>query len=360
MMPEALVNPVQVVFTPHNDEMVSLPMNSTTASWRLTIVPYSKPDGCRALIQLVTTGLLFLGVTVGMLVALSHGILFGILLIPIGAALLVRLFMFQHDCGHGSFFASRWENDLVGTVLGVLTLTPYISWRSDHAIHHASAGNLDRRGIGDVTTLTVAEYLALSKCRRLSYRLYRHPLVMFGIGPIWLFFIKNRVPTGNPQRRWREWLSVIGTDAGVAVMLSTLLLTLGPTAVLLGWLPLMLMAAAIGVWLFYIQHQFQDAYWEPRSRWEFCAAALHGASFYDLPRPLHWITGNIGFHHIHHLSSKIPNYRLRECHEQNPAFQTAPRLTLRSSLKCAGLALWDEDHKCLISFKKIRASVTLK
>jgi acyl-lipid omega-6 desaturase (Delta-12 desaturase) len=360
MMSEAPVNPVQVVFTPQNGEMMSLVITSPTASWRLMIAPYLKPDGCRALIQLVTTGLSFLGVTVGMLVALGHGILFGIPLIPIGAVLLVRLFMFQHDCGHGSFFASRWENDLLGTVLGVLTLTPYTSWRNDHAIHHASAGNLDRRGIGDVTTLTVAEYLALSNWGRLSYRLYRHPLVMFGIGPIWLFFIKNRVPTGNPQRRWREWLSVIGTDAGVAVMLSTLLLTFGPTAVLLGWLPLMLMAAAIGVWLFYIQHQFQDAYWEPRSRWEFCAAALHGASFYDLPRPLHWITGNIGFHHIHHLSSKIPNYRLRECHEENPALQTAPRLTLRSSLKCAGLGLWDEDHRCLISFKKIRASATLK
>ncbi|MCF3945161.1 fatty acid desaturase [Acidiphilium sp. AL] len=314
------------------------------------VAPYLRPDARRALIQLVNTGLPFLAVMASMFVALDHGILAAALLFPVGAVLLVRLFMFQHDCGHGSFFAARWANDLLGWVLGVLTLTPYTSWRGSHAIHHASAGNLDRRGIGDVTTLTLPEYLALPKWRRLAYRLYRHPLVMFGIGPIWLFFICNRIPAGNPRRRWRDWLSIIGTDAALAAMLATLVLTLGPAAVLLGWLPVMLLAASIGVWLFYIQHQFEDAYWEPRSRWDFRAAALQGASFYDLPRVLHWMTGNIGFHHIHHLSSRIPNYRLRECHEANPAFQAAPRLTLRASLKCARLALWDAERRKLVPF----------
>lgn len=323
------------------------------ANWRAMVAPYLKPDARRALIQLGNTGLPFLAVMTVMFVALDHGILVGALLFPVGAVLLMRLFMFQHDCGHGSFFAARWANDLLGWVLGVLTLTPYTSWRGSHASHHAGLGNLDRRGIGDVTTLTLSEYRALPKWRRLAYRLYRHPLVMFGIGPVWLFFICNRIPTGNPRRRWRDWLSIVGTDAALAAMLATLVLTLGPAAVLLGWLPVMLLAASIGVWLFYIQHQFEDTYWEPRSRWDFHAAALQGASFYDLPRVLHWMTGNIGFHHIHHLSSKIPNYRLRECHEANPALQAAPRLTLHASLKCARLALWDADRRKLVPFRAI-------
>ncbi len=319
----------------------AVPPIPSTAAWRAMVAPYLKPDARRALIQLSNTGLPFLAVMAGMLVALDHGILAGLLLFPVGAVLLVRLFMVQHDCGHGSFFASRWANDLLGWVLGVLTLTPYTVWRGNHAIHHAGTGNLDRRGIGDVMTLTVAEYLARPAWRRLSYRLYRHPAVMFGLGPVWLFLIRPRIPTGSPWRSWRDWLSILGTDAALAAVLGALVLTLGPAPVLFGWLPMMLLAATIGVWLFYVQHQFEDAYWEPRPRWDFRAAALAGASFYDLPAALHWMTGNIGFHHIHHLASRIPNYRLRACHEANPAFQTAPRLTLRGSLKCARLALWD-------------------
>jgi acyl-lipid omega-6 desaturase (Delta-12 desaturase) len=177
---------------------------------------------------------------------------------------------------------------------------------------------------------------------------------MFGVGPAWLFLIRYRIPTGHPLRRWRDWLSIVGTDAALAAVLATLMLTMGPATVLIGWLPVMLLAATIGVWLFYIQHQFEDAYWEPQPRWDFAAAALQGASFYDLPRALHWMTGNIGFHHIHHLTSRIPNYRLRECYEANAAFRTAPRLTLRDSLKCARLALWDANHSKLVSFRKLR------
>ncbi len=315
-----------------------------------------KPDARRALVQLVTTFLPFLLAMAALLVALHYGILAAMLLFPVPAVLLVRLFMFQHDCGHGSFFRARWANDLLGWVLGVLTLTPYTAWRGDHAIHHASSGNLDRRGVGDVTTLTVAEYLALPAWRRLGYRLYRHPLVLFGLGPVWLFIITNRIPAGTPWRNWREWVSVVGTDAALAVILTTLILTIGPVAVLLGWLPVMLLAATIGVWLFYIQHQFEHVYWAPRASWDYRAAALEGASFYDLPRVLHWMTGNIGFHHIHHLSSRIPNYRLRECHEANPALRSAPRLTLLGSLKCIPLALWDAEERALISFRKLRAS----
>ncbi len=320
------------------------------------VAPYMKPDAGRAVRQLLTTALPFLALMALMLVGLHYGFLLAMLLIPIGGFLLVRLFMFQHDCGHGSFFASRRANTLLGSALGVLTMTPYFSWRGDHAIHHASMGNLDGRGIGDVTTLTLPEYQALPIWRRLGYRLYRHPLVLFGIGPVWLFFISNRIPSGNPRRRWKDWLSVLGTNLGLGAMLATLAITLGMNTVLLGCLPVMMLAATIGVWLFYVQHQFEEAYWEPKSRWDFRNAALQGSSFYDLPRVLHWMTGNIGFHHIHHLSSRIPNYRLRECHEANPALQTAPRLTLWNSLKCARLGLWDAERRSMIGFGKVRGS----
>jgi omega-6 fatty acid desaturase (delta-12 desaturase) len=329
------------------------PIPAAEANWRDVIVPYTKPDTRRALIQVFNTALPFIAVMLTIFLALHHGFFAAAVLFPVGAVFLVRLFMLQHDCGHGAFFTAAWANNLLGWVLGVLTLTPYTSWRRDHAIHHASLGNLDRRGIGDVTTLTISEYLALPKWRRCAYRLYRHPLVMFGFGPIWLFFLRNRIPTGNPRRQWRNWVSILGTNAALAVVLVTLLLTLGPIAVLLGWLPVMLLAATIGVWLFYIQHQFENVYWETRVSWDFRAAALTGSSFYDLPQPLRWLTANIGFHHIHHLSSKIPNYRLRKCHVDNPVLQTAPRLTLLGSLKCARLALWDTEHRKLVPFSAL-------
>jgi omega-6 fatty acid desaturase (delta-12 desaturase) len=347
------------------ENSLEAPVDPPTAAkpdigWRMMVAPYLKPDARQAVIQLVTTALPFLAVMACILVALHYDFLWALFLFPVAAVLLVRLFMFQHDCGHGSFFRAGWANDLLGWTLGVLTLTPYLSWRRDHAVHHASMGNLDRRGIGDVTTLTLQEYLALPRWRRLGYRLYRHPAVMFGLGPTWLFLISNRIPAGNPRRQWKEWLSVLGTNAALAAVLALLMVVLGPIKLLLGWLPVMLLAATIGVWLFYIQHQFTNAYWEPQSRWNFSSAALLGASFYDLPRPLHWMTGNIGFHHIHHLSSKIPNYRLRACHEANPALQSVPRLTLWASIKCAHLALWDSEHQRLISFPKMRKAAAEK
>jgi omega-6 fatty acid desaturase (delta-12 desaturase) len=322
------------------------------------VAPYLKPDWQRALFQLCNTGLPFLTVMGLMLVLLHLGFWAAVLLFPVAALLLVRLFMFQHDCGHGSFFPSRRANDVVGTVLGVLTLTPYTSWRGEHAEHHASAGNLDRRGIGDITTLTLSEYLALSPLRRLGYRLYRHPAVMFGLGPIWLFLISNRIPSGNPRRQWRDWASTLGTNAALAGILAVLIITSGPLAIIFGCLPVMVLAATIGVWLFYIQHQFEEAYWQPKSRWNFREAALHGASFYDLPSVLHWLTGNIGFHHIHHLSSRIPNYRLRECHSSNPVFGASKRLSVIESLRCARLALWDSERQRLISFSTLRHGIT--
>ena len=318
------------------------------------VAPYIEPDGRRAVIQLVTTGLAFLAVMVAILAALDHGYLAGLLLLPLGAGLLVRLFIFQHDCGHGSFFKSRWANTWLGRALSLFTLTPYGFWRRDHAVHHATTGDLGRRGAGDVTTLTLTEYLALSWRRRMAYRLYRHPLIMFGVGPAWLILIRLRIPSGDPRHKWRDWLSIMGTNLALAAGVTVLVAALGPAPVRMGWLPVILLAATIGIWLFYVQHQFEDAYWEARPRWDFHNAAMRGASFYDLPRALHWITGDIGFHHIHHLASRIPNYRLRECHEANPAFQTAPRLTFRESLACARLALWDADRRKLVPFRMAR------
>jgi omega-6 fatty acid desaturase (delta-12 desaturase) len=265
--------------------------------------------------------------------------------------------MIQHDCGHGSFFRRRWANNCLGRMIGVLTLTPYAFWRRRHALHHAGSGNLDRRGIGDITTLTRTEYLASSAWRRALYRLYRHPVVMFVIGPVYVFWIRHRIPSGNPRREWRSWISVLGTNIAIAATMVAFVET-GCGAFLLAYVPTVLMAGVIGVWLFYIQHQFEDTYWEAGTQWDFHAAALRGCSFYDLPRPLHWLTCHIGLHHIHHLSSKIPNYRLRECFEQNPTLQGVRRVGLWESLGCARLAIWDEDSKKLVSIRDVRQRAT--
>jgi acyl-lipid omega-6 desaturase (Delta-12 desaturase) len=322
--------------------------------WREIVSPYAKPNTRRAVIELLATGLPFVGLMAGLLWGIDNG-LWPMLALGIpAAALLVRLFMIQHDCGHGSFFASRRANDLLGHLLGVATLTPYVAWRRSHAIHHASVGNLDRRGIGDVTTLTVREYLSCSGWRRFVYRLYRNPLVLFGIGPAWQFLVVHRVPTGSPLLHWQGWLSVLGTDAALATVAVPLLWIAGPYTVLLVCLPVLLLAAAAGVWLFYVQHQFEEVYWRPDGDWAFQAAALQGSSFYDLPAILRWVTANIGFHHIHHLSSRIPSYRLRACFEENPELRRAPRLTLLSSLKCMRLAVWDDTQRKLLPFRELR------
>jgi omega-6 fatty acid desaturase (delta-12 desaturase) len=320
------------------------------AAWRAMLAPYVKPCPRKATFQLLTTGLPFLVAMAAMLTGLYYDFLPSLVLLPVGACLLVRLFIIQHDCGHGSFLASSWANGLIGRILSLATLTPYTFWRRDHAMHHTTTGDLGRRGWGDVTMLTVDEYRALPFRQRMAYRLYRHPAVMFGLGPVWLVGLCLRVPRGNPRRNWRDWSSIVGTDLALAALVCAGLIFLGPVPVLLGWLPVSLLAAAIGIWLFYVQHQFEHAYWNSRPHWDFHSAALLGSSFYDLPAWLHWLTGNIGFHHVHHLASRIPNYRLRECHESHPVFRAAPRLTLRESLRCARLALWDTEQRKLVPF----------
>jgi omega-6 fatty acid desaturase (delta-12 desaturase) len=288
-----------------------------------------------------------------MFYALDHAVWPAMLLAVPAGVLLVRLFAIQHDCGHGSFFKSRRANDLVGWLIGVLTLTPYGAWRKSHAIHHATSGNLDRRGIGDVDTLTVREYQSRSGWRRLGYRLYRQPLITFGLGPAYLFLLRHRIPTGTLRDR-RTWLSAISTNVAIAIVIAAMVPAVGLGPFLAGYLPVVLLGASIGVWLFYIQHQFEDTYWEAGAHWDFRSAAMEGCSFYDLPRALHWLTGHLGLHHIHHLSSKIPNYRLRDCFEQSPVFWSGKRLTLWSSLRCARLALWDEEQRKLVPFRAAR------
>jgi omega-6 fatty acid desaturase (delta-12 desaturase) len=324
-------------------------------SWQEIVAPYARANHRRAIGQLLNTALPFLLLMAALIYGgRSHPLLTFPLALP-ALFLLVRLFAIQHDCGHGSFFASRRANDFLGRAIGLVTLTPYGFWRDTHAVHHATSGNLDRRGTGDITMLTVREYLALSRWRRLLYQAYRHPLVLFGLGPVYFFVICNRIPTGSPFRHWKVWSSILGTNLALAAIVMLMVLTVGGRAFMLAYLPVILLAAATGIWLFYIQHQFEHAYWAPAADWNFHKAALQGSSFYDLPAALHWLTGYIGFHHIHHVCSKIPNYRLRECFNRNPEFRDVRRLTLRASLKCLRLSLWDEEQQLLVPFRQLLA-----
>ncbi len=277
-------------------------------------------------------------------------------LAPLAAGFLVRLFMIQHDCGHGAFFRTRAANDWVGRVVGVLTLTPYDYWKRTHATHHANSGNLDRRGMGDIDTLTVTEYLNRGWFGRFGYRLYRHPLVMFGVGPAYLFLLQHRAPVGLMRGAgWKPWISAMATNGGVALIVALLMWLVGPWAFLMIHGPIFLLAASIGVWLFYVQHQFEDTRWEREANWNLPEAALRGSSYYDLPLVLRWFSANIGVHHVHHLASRIPFYRLGEVLRDHPELADVSRITLWQSLRCVRFALWDESAQKLISFAELRA-----
>ena len=317
---------------------------------------YREPDPARSLIEIIITAAPLALVWASMWLALTYGYFWIYVGLAIPAAgLMVRLFMIQHDCGHGAFFRTRRANDWVGRVLGVLTLTPYDYWRRTHAAHHAGSGNLDRRGMGDITTLTVGEFRALSRWNRFRYRLYRHPAVMFGLGPFYLFFVQHRFPSGLLREGWQPWMSTMATNAGIALVAAGAIWLVGIGPFLLLHLPVAMLAASIGVWLFYVQHQFEETFWATDQAWDAREAALHGSSHYDLPAPLRWFTANIGIHHVHHLASRIPYYRLPEVMRNHPELHDIGRLTLAESIRCVRLVLWDEAEKRLISFGELRS-----
>jgi len=328
---------------------------SELSRWSKALVRYRSPNSLRGAMELAITAGPFLAIWLLAMIGMYFGYWLSLLLIVPAAGFLLRLFMIQHDCGHGAFFRHKALNDWTGRVIGVLTLTPYDFWRHTHAVHHASSGNLTRRGMGDIDTLTVREYLALSWLMRLRYRLYRHPAVMFGLGPIYMFFLQHRLPVGLMRDGWRPWLSTMLTNAGIAALAAMLIYFVGLKALLLVHIPIMLLAGAAGIWLFYVQHQFEGTTWKEEPAWNRHEAALHGSSHYDLPGVLRWFTANIGVHHVHHLSSGIPFYRLREVLRDHPELRDVSRLTLKQSIGCVKLVLWDEVGRRLISFRELRA-----
>lgn len=325
-------------------------------NWVRILASYREPSAFRSVAELALTLVPFLGLWALAWWSLSYSYLLAVAIALLNSAFVVRLFMIQHDCGHGAFFKSREVSDWVGRSIGVLTLTPYEVWRRSHAAHHASAGNLDKRGMGDILTLTVAEYEALSPFGRLRYRLYRHPLVLFGLGPVYLFLMQHRLPVGLMRSGWRYWASAMGTNLALVLILGAIAYAGGPAPLLFVFLPTIVAAASIGVWLFYVQHQFEETSWDEDAEWQMQDAALHGSSHYVLPGVLRWLTANIGVHHVHHLQSRVPFYRLPEVLKDHPRLNEAQRLTLRQSFRCVGLQLWDEQNRRLVSFAEAAAS----
>ncbi len=315
---------------------------------------YREPIPARSVFELIVTLVPFVAIWAAAWWMLSINTFLSVLLAIVNAGFLVRTFMIQHDCGHGAFFKDRQLGDWIGRVLGVVTLTPYDVWRRTHSIHHATTGNLDQRGVGDLPTLTVNEYRGKSPLGRFLYRLVRHPLFLFGIVPFYTFFLQNRLPVGLMRSGWRYWVSSQATNAAIGGVLALLIWFGGLEVIYFIFLPTMLLAASIGMWMFYVQHQFEETTWDRQEDWNIQSAALHGSSHYVLPPVLNWITANIGAHHLHHLASRIPFYRLPEALQELGDISSARRLTFRESLRCAALALWDEDRRRLVSFAEAR------
>ncbi len=328
-----------------------------TPPWLAAMKPFEAADRKRALGQLLNTLLPYAALWVAMIATVRRGLPYWVTLAlaAVAAAFLVRVFIFFHDCCHGSFFRSSRANTALGTVLGILTFTPYAGFRYTHGVHHSTAGDLDRRGIGDVWTMTVAEYRAAPLRTRLAYRLFRNPFVMFLLGPIGTFFIANRVPkkgVGAKQVR-----SVMLTNAGVLLFAAAIGFSFGWLTYLEIQVPIMIIGGMGGIWLFYVQHQFDPSYWARHEQWGSIEAALQGSSYYRLPKVLQWVSGNIGLHHVHHLRPRIPNYHLQRCLDAIPELQLPDCLTIGRSLKSVFLNLWDEDKGTLISFGQLRRAV---
>jgi omega-6 fatty acid desaturase (delta-12 desaturase) len=327
----------------------------TAAEWIGILSRYRDPSVVRSTFELVVTAAPFAALWLVSWAAWEFGYGWVSLLLAIpSAGFLLRLFMIQHDCGHGSFFRHRAANDWVGRIIGVFTLTPYDAWKRAHAIHHGTSGNLDRRGVGDLETMTVREYRAQSLLGRLRYRLYRNPLVLFGLGPIYMFILRHRLPLGSTLVQWRAWISPMATNLGIAAVVVAMMWLVGVKVFLLTQVPITLIAGSIGIWLFYIQHQFDDTFWADGESWNVHEAALHGSSYYVLPGVLRWLTANIGMHHVHHLHARIPYYRLPQVLREQARLASASRVSLLESVRCARLALWDDVERRLLTFREAR------
>jgi acyl-lipid omega-6 desaturase (Delta-12 desaturase) len=326
---------------------------SPRATWREELAPYARPRLGRSLLDLATSVVPYLALSVGMYLLLDVSYLLVLALaIPTGGFLL-RTYIVFHDCAHGSFLPSKRANAWLGVTLGLLVYESFVSWRHSHAVHHATAGDLDRRGVGDVLTLTVAEYRSSSWRRRLGYRLFRNPVVMFGLGPIYGLVVQPRLVSRSARPRIRR--SVILTNIALVVIVGTLCWLVGWREYLLVQVPTVLLAGAAGVWLFYVQHQFEDTYWQSTGDWSYADAALQGSSYLKLPRLLQFFTGNIGLHHVHHLSTKVPNYNLQRAHDNTPIFHAVPTLSLWDGVRAVRLKLWDEERGRLVTFPEARA-----
>jgi acyl-lipid omega-6 desaturase (Delta-12 desaturase) len=323
-------------------------------NWQQMVAKYQNPSLQRSLWQVANTLIPYFILLVLMYTSLSYSYWLTLALALPTGGLLTRTFIIFHDCGHGSFFKSQRWNNFLGAICGLLVYTPYYQWRFEHAIHHATSGDLDRRGTGDIVTLTVAEYMQLSRWRRFKYRLYRSPIVMLGIGPWFTFLFSQRFV--NPISKRRERFSVYFSNLFIVAVLVVAALTIGVKAFLLIQLPIAFVGGLGGIWMFYIQHQFEGTYWQRHAEWDYATAAIRGSSYFKLPKVLQWFTGNIGFHHIHHLSSRIPNYALQQCMEENPEFQDVTTITLWGSLRSLRLNLWDEEQCRLVSFRQLKTA----
>jgi omega-6 fatty acid desaturase (delta-12 desaturase) len=327
---------------------------SKDAVWHDTLAPYAQPRLGRSVIEVATSVVPYLALSVLIYATLGVSILLTLALAIPTAGFLVRTFIVFHDCGHGSMLPSKRANAYLGAFTGLLVLAPFTRWRHDHAVHHATSGDLERRGVGDVPTLTVAEYRARSQRGRLAYRIFRNPLVMFGVGPVFAMIIGPRLVAKGARPRMRN--SVLATDAALAAIVAALCLLIGWQQFLLAWAPSAMLAGSVGIWLFYVQHQFEDAYWQNADDWTYAEAGLRGSSYLRLPKVLQFFTGNIGLHHVHHLNARIPNYNLQAAHDANPIFQSVPTLSLWDGLRAVRLKLWDEGSGKMVTFAQARAA----
>jgi omega-6 fatty acid desaturase (delta-12 desaturase) len=330
------------------------PDEQRAPSWGRVLAPYTRTSLARGVVDVLTSAVAYAVVTVAMYLALDVSYWLVLALSLPAAGFLLRTYIMFHDCTHGSLMPSKRANRWLGIVLGLMVFSEFESWKHNHQVHHATSGDLDRRGVGDLPTLTVHEYRALSWRGRLGYRLFRNPAVMFGLGWIWALLIQPRIFSMRDRPRIRR--SVVLTNVGLVLYVGAIVAVVGWQAYLLVTLPVVTMAGAAGVWLFYVQHQFEDAYWESGDDWSYADAALRGSSYLRLPKVLQFFTGNIGLHHVHHLSAAIPNHNLQRAHDENPVFHEVPVLSFADGMRATRLKLWDPQRRRLITWSEARTA----